>query len=348
MRTRFAYLERTAIEVLPQMLAKYLGQTSEAIEIDHISGNFPIPDMLIHTENLTFVAEVRARSDSSSMHQAVRALNTLYEQNQNHIPLLIVPFMGSTGRKICEQEDIPWIDLSGNAHISLPNLHVHVEGKRNKYVKSGRPGSAFSPKSARITRWLLAHPEETFSQREISNATDLYEGYTSRIVKKLESDDLINRDSENRIYVPNRSRLIEAWREDANFSKNTIIKGHLPVTSGDEAMQLIAEASNEYHLHYAATGLAGAWQINHFANYRLCTVYINKRPSSHFFDDISFRETAKGANVWFVLPKDEGVFQCEQKIGQFYCVHPVQVYIDLKDHPERSEEAAESLLNSLL
>jgi hypothetical protein len=30
------------------------------------------------------------------------------------------------------------------------------------------------------------------------------------------------------------------------------------------------------------------------------------------------------------------------------CVHPVQVYLDLKDHPERSAEAAQQLRRKLL
>jgi hypothetical protein len=30
------------------------------------------------------------------------------------------------------------------------------------------------------------------------------------------------------------------------------------------------------------------------------------------------------------------------------CVHPVQAYLDLKDHPERSAEAAEQLRAKLL
>ena len=89
----------------------------------------------------------------------------------------------------------------------------------------------------------------------------------------------------------------------------------------------IANTAREHDLHYTATGLAGDWQIDKFANFRLCSVYIDKLPEDNFLDDLSFRKTHKGSNVWLVLPKDEGVFQCEKRIGEILCVHPAQIYI---------------------
>ena len=56
----------------------------------------------------------------------------------------------------------------------------------------------------------------------------------------------------------------------------------------------------------------------------------------------------RGANVWFVVPNDEGVFQGASEQDELRCVHPVQVYLDLKNHPERAREAAEHLRTRLL
>lgn len=52
----------------------------------------------------------------------------------------------------------------------------------------------------------------------------------------------------------------------------------------------------------------------------------------------------RGANVWLVVPKDVGVFHGQRKVEDIQCVHPVQVYLDLKGHPERATEAADELL----
>jgi len=63
---------------------------------------------------------------------------------------------------------------------------------------------------------------------------------------------------------------------------------------------------------------------------------------------MGFHEEQKGENVWLVVPNDEGVFHGATEREGVRCVHPVQVYMDLKDHPERSAEAAEQLRAQLL
>ncbi len=75
------------------------------------------------------------------------------------VPLLVVPFMGATGKDLCAADGVSWMDLSGNANIKGPGLVVRVEGLANKYPRRGRPSSVFAPKSARVTRTLLLNPE---------------------------------------------------------------------------------------------------------------------------------------------------------------------------------------------
>jgi len=70
-------------------------------------------------------------------------------------------------------------------------------------------------------------------------------------------------------------------------------------------------------------------------------------PSATLLAALSFREESRGANVWLVVPNDDGVFQGTQTKEELVCVHPVQVYLDLKGHPERSAEAADRLRQNL-
>ena len=63
---------------------------------------------------------------------------------------------------------------------------------------------------------------------------------------------------------------------------------------------------------------------------------------------MSFREDPQGANVWLVLPNDDGVFHGADEQDGLRCVHPVQVYLDLEGHTERAQEAADHLRAELL
>ena len=96
-------------------------------------------------------------------------------------------------------------------------------------------------------------------------------------------------------------------------------------------------------IQYAATGLAGAWLINQFAGFRLVTLYLPKPPTDEALDRIGFREEARGANVWLVVPNDPGVYWASRVRYGVQCVHPVQVYLDLAAQPERAAETADRL-----
>ncbi|MCP5069850.1 MAG: hypothetical protein GY946_25055 [bacterium] len=265
------------------------------------------------------------------------------EMGGNVVPLVVVPFMGESGRGRCADADVAWVDLSGNARIFAPGLRILVEGKPNRYKRRGRPSSAFAPKSSRIARWLLMHPMEFLTQREIAKATHTDEGYTSRIVGKLEDDGLLVRDTGGAIKPRDPGLLLDAWREAYNFSKHRIIRGHVAARAGDALLHQLADVLSQASIGYAATGLAAAWLLDRFAGFRTVTLYLPETPAPDLQSALAFREDARGANVWLVVPNDEGVFHGAALHEGVRCVHPVQAYLDLHAHPERADEAAQKL-----
>jgi hypothetical protein len=256
--------------------------------------------------------------------------------------------MGPAGRERCEEAKVGWLDLSGNAHLVAPGLRVKIDGQPNRYKSPGRPSNAFAPKSSRIARWLLLHPKETMTQREIATATEMDEGFTSRIVARLEEDELITRDAGGGIRVRDSDLLLDAWSERYNFSKHQILRGHVSARSGEAQVRGMAEVLAKKRDRYAATGLAAAWLLNRFAGFRIVTIYLAEPPEPPLLAKLGFRESERGANTWLVVPNDEGVFHGTSDRDGVRCVHPVQAYLDLKEHPERAKEAAEQLRKDLL
>ena len=174
------------------------------------------------------------------------------------------------------------------------------------------------------------------------------EGFTSRIVARLVEDGLVARERGGAIRPRDPDLLLDAWREEYSFDKHDVTRGHVAARSGDALVHHVAEAFRDGGVGYAATALPAAWLMTRFVGFRLMTVYLKEHPSPRELDLLSFREGARGANVWLVVPSDEGVFHGAEEHEGVRCVHPVQVYLDLKRHPERSGEAAERLREELL
>ena len=306
-------------------------------------------DMLISVGDLHFAAECKGSGQAASVAMAARSAREFAEQfKRKSIALVVVPYMGEVGRRLCEEAEVCWLDLSGNAHLVAPGLRVDIEGKPNRFKRPGRPRSVFAPKSSRIARWLLVEPDRAFSQRELAKASDLDEGFTSRIVRQLEEQQLVARDQNGAVKVADFDGMLAAWREAYDFSKHHLVRGHIAARSSGDVLRQLAVNLEEAKIEYAATGLAGAWLLEQFSGFRLVVCYVGQMPSSEAKQAMGFHEEQRGENVWLVVPNDEGVFHGAAERDEIRCVHPVQVYLDLKDHPERAAEAAEQLRTKLL
>jgi hypothetical protein len=299
--------------------------------------------------------EVKGAGDSAAVGTAIAAVKAGASRlGAKVLPVVAVPFMGDVGKKLCADAGVSWFDLSGNAHIVAPGLRILIEGKPNRFVRRGRPNTAFAPKSSRIARRLLIDPKKAWRQQDLARATRLDDGFTSRIVQRLEHDHLIERAPNGLLHVRNADLLLDSWDEAYDFEKHIIMRGHVTARDGEELLSKAA-AALEGKVRYAATGLGAAYIYTHFAAFRLATLYVARRPPEAILKALGFREEARGANVWLVIPSDEGVLDGE---GVFegadeyskvtHCVHPVQAYVDLKAHPERAQEAAAELRSRLL
>ena len=300
-------------------------------------------DAIVEVRKHIFALEWKS---SGTLANVALAANMLRQQiggsRRRMIPLLSVPFMGARGRKYCEDTGVSWIDLSGNSSITGKNLYIRERGCKNQFRRRGPVASPFGAKGSRITRWMLAHPGESFRQRDLSRDVGLNKGYTSRVVRKLLDSQLVIK-SGSGIVVDDPDLLLDAWGEAYRFARHAVIRGHITARSGLSLMTDVADTLRIQELQYAMTGLPAAWLYTNFASFRLVTVYIESPPSEGLKDELGFREDARGANTWFVVPNDEGVFHCGRTTGGVSCVHPVQAYLDLQGHPERSAEAAAEL-----
>lgn len=330
------------------------------LEILDVSGDNGSADLAVRTDNNSlldavvqakghvFMLEWKRLGSLAHVDDAISILERAKDDfRRNAIPVVCVPFMAHAGQQACAEAGVSWLDLSGNCRIEAPGLLYWILINDNDFKRPGRPESTFAPKGSRVSRLLLMEPNQWFRQQDLASKTGLTGGHISRIVRKLLETGLVER-NRRLVRVADPDRLMEAWRNEYRFSGHDVIRGHINARAGDSLLREIAGTFSEIEEPYAVTALPAAWLWNRFAGFRLCTVYITRPPSYGLMKDLGFREESRGANTWLVVPEDEGVFDGAEFINGVNCVHPVQIYLDLKDHPERSAEAAEELRNRTL
>ena len=333
---------------IPSILAALLEIPKDQVTVQESSHEVR-HDLVLNIGGRIFLADFKNSSArpqllSASMDIEINRSNLAH----NTIPIVVVPYMAEAGRHFCSEHRLPWLDLSGNAHIRAPGILIHVEGRPNRFRSAGRPRNPFASKSSRVTRQLLIEPDRYITQRELSKVLRLGEGFVSSIVRKLEMDGMIVRNDNGALKPSNPDHLLDAWHEVYDFNRHHIIKGHIAARSGDLLLHKITDVLSLNAVDYSATGLAAAWLYARFANFRLVTIYLQHLPNKELIGLLNFREDERGANTWLVIPKDEGVFHGSEVYEGVPCVHPVQVYMDLKGHPERASEAAAKLRQDYL
>jgi hypothetical protein len=186
------------------------------------------------------------------------------QAGRRSVPVVVTSFMGEAGKRLCDDAQVSWFDLSGNAHIVAPGLRIHVEGKPNKFGRRERPSTAFAPKSARLARRLLIEPTRWFRQQELARETGLDPGFTSKIVRRIEQDALVERDKAGAIHVSKPRGLRKS------------------------------------KIQHAATGLAAAWLQTEFAGFRLVTFFVGSQPNATLLKEVGFRIIAPGLRLAFL------------------------------------------------
>jgi hypothetical protein len=298
-------------------------------------------DAIIDARDRVWLIEIKSTGSPGAVASAAEQMATLAADDG--IRLLVVPFMTHAGAKAAADRGLNWLDLSGNANIRDENLYVSVQGRPNQFAARGRPASAFAPKSSRVARALLLDPERWWRQKELSEYTDLDAGRVSRVVRRLEDDDLLARDGA--LLRPREpGLLLDAWADEYRFDRHDIITGHLS-GSGIELSRELEDRLRRAGVDHAFTGLPAAWAQDKFARFRLNSIYVHGDPRIAA-DAIELRRNERGANVQLIGPNDRGVFDGQRAVDDLTCVSPVQVYLDLRALPERAAEAAEELRHS--
>jgi len=337
-----AEFEREALHELPALLAELLAVTEDEVQIKKqpLAPDLRV-DAVVMAKGRRWLIEVKTSSSPGTVAAAAAQLaNLRTAADADGFAVLVVPYMTPAGAKAAAERNLNWIDLSGNARVRDDPLYISVEGRPNRFTRRGRPSSPFAPKGSRIARVLLLDPSCWWRQKELAEITLLDDGYVSRVVRRLDDDELLER-KDGKFRPVDAELLLDAWADDYRFDRHDVVAGHMSGSGVDLALTLDRRLADAGIAH-AFTGLPAAWSFGQHARFRLCSVYVDGDPRDAA-DAIALRRNDKGANVQLIGPDDTGVFKGQREAGGYPCVSPAQVYLDLGHLPERAKEAAHQL-----
>jgi len=146
------------------------------------------------------------RAAVTKLADARRALPAAY-------PVAASVYIGPQSARILKDNNLGFVDLSGNSYLAFEHVLIDRAGKRNVRPSTRPLRSLFAPRATRVVRALLAEPGRAWRLEELGRAAEVSLGHSHNVVKRLEDLRWLERDGAQRIQLTKLADLLEGWVE---------------------------------------------------------------------------------------------------------------------------------------
>lgn len=259
------------------------------------------------------------------------------------IPILLVaPYLSQRTRDLLTENDLNYLDLTGNARIVVnsPGIFIMVDGAQAdpSPVARGARGLRGAKVGAVVRALVDARPPYTGAQ--LSRATEVNEGYLSRILDSLLDEGLIDRprggpvlDADWQTLIRQRAAALNLFRKAGTYRY---------VARGGPQQLLEAIAELEPDERPVITGSFAATRLAPIAPSAQLVIYtMNPRALAARLPMV---EVEAGADTVLIRPDNRVAMSRPDRVGELLFASPSQVAIDCLSGSGRMPAEGEAVL----
>lgn len=290
------------------------------------------------------VVEIKSRGEPRLARQAANQILRYCQEYDNAYGVFLAPYVSPVSARICAEQGIGYVDLSGNCRLIFGGIYIERQGRPNKFAEKRGLRTLYSPKASRVLRVLLSEPKRPWKVTEIVDAAGVSLGLVSN-VKKLLGDREWLREENAGFALARPARLLAEWSDNYSFRKSEARDFYtMKPAPGLEAK--LAKSCSDRDIRYALTAFSAATRMAPAVRYQRVFAYVDD--IEPVVRELGLKKVASGANVTLLRPYDAGVFLGAREFEKVQVVSPVQAYLDLTSLKGRGEEAAAAILEEVI
>jgi hypothetical protein len=289
------------------------------------------------------VVEVSSLGQPRQIRAAVTRLAEVRRELPAAYPVAAALYIGPQSARILKDNNLGYVDLSGNCYLAFDQVLIEKEGKRNLRPSTRPLRSLFAPRATRVVRALLAEPARAWRLEELAKAAQVSLGHSHNVVSRLEDLRWLERDDAQRIHLGKPADLLEAWCESYTYRANEITSYFVPERVSRRLMADVARAATAEGRRYAFTLSAGLSLVAPQPRLSAVHCYLEGDPAP-VAASLGLRPAAETDGALHLLtPYDPGVFHGALEKAGLKLVSLPQLYADLVHYQPRGAEQAEHL-----
>lgn len=345
--------EKDLVDKAAQVLSKTL-EKPPSIAVEAIEREVPLSrrwcvDILARIRSAghsyTLLCEIKRNGQPRHVRMASQYLcaQVLILNDPNAVPLLIAPYLSPASRAICEEYEVGFLDLMGNARIAFNG--VFIERAVAAPPPSERRGlrSIFSPRAARILRIMLRDPRRPWRVSALADAAGVSLGHVSNVRRALLDREWVEQGTDG-IVLSEPDMLLNTWRDSYTESKGLRLGYYTPLHGKLlDAAQRVFRLSPDQGRAIFASFSAARW-LAPYARTGTDYFYADRSGAEQLCEALNLAPASKGENVVIRIPEDTGILDDSiEPVPSILCTSEVQTYLDLYAAGERGHEAADHL-----
>ncbi len=293
--------------------------------------------------------EVKGRANAATAWQLVQ-----YAKAHPGTPLLLIA--GETtaeAREILEKRGVAVVDGLGNAHIELPGLVFHLEGRRHpRRVTAESPPTRLSGKAGVAAQALLLDPKRAWQVHDLAKEAQISPGLAHRVLARLEANGILAAEGAgpNRVRrVTNPTALLDLCAEE-NVEQPRRTLGYFLAQTPLQLIKALGTSLGRSGIEYALTGAAAASLVAPFVTaIPVVDVWVRaKAAPEELYKGAQADSVTDGPNVVFLQAKGDAPLAFRAKAKDLWVANLFRVYFDLRRDPRRGREQADHLRREVI
>lgn len=296
------------------------------------------------------IVEARRNFAAADVDRLLGGLTRRLREALSDRPIMLVSeFLTPRARERLAEEDISYLDLTGNARLVMRNPPMFVETagaeRRPRSSTTKRRAGVSGVEAGRVIRFL-AEVEPPYGVIDIEQATGISRGYVSRVLDSLSDDALIRREPRGPVEEADWPAMLRLRGQSVDLFRVNTMRGFVAPNGARGAFEALAASAVASRV--VVTGSFAAVQTAPIAAPALLVLYLKPEGELPYFDEVQSElgllPTDEGADVVLLWPPNDRVVEDTRAVEGIELVNLPQLVVDCLGGTGRMPAEGEALI----
>lgn len=247
--------------------------------------------------------------------------------------------------------------------LRFEGVSYHVEETGETYLAPLKPAQPpkprhttglFSRRASRIARWLLLHPDESFSVSQLAEAVGVDKSIASRAVAALTRESLVHVDADSHdwraraVSLAAPQRLLEEWRIEYRRRRPIRQRFDIETRTVERTLSVLADAQSSVPYPWVISGLAGVMTHRRVVEPADVLLLTTEEGLARWRKALLADPSPDRGLLQIAVVSDLYVFElADRNRGPLPVADAVQLWLDTIDSGERAAVAAAALADEM-